>query len=102
MSDLRLEARELYQLADSQEDAADAADQGNKQSSEHFSNKLWETHGVISGPSNNAFAKKAKQREELIQSMQQACNTIAAGLRSAAASYLCTDEISAVDLSQQC
>lgn len=101
MPDLTADSQELQRLADRQDDVAAEAGQGTEQSPGKFSEKLWETHGPISGPSNNAFTAKAKQRVEAGSAIQEACQTLAAALRVAAASYTGTDESSAADLNTQ-
>lgn len=101
MSGLTVDPNELQQLAGYQELAAAQADQGTNQTPHDFSQKLWDTHGVISGPSNRAFSDKAREREQAGLAIQEACLTLAAALGSAAASYVNTDIDAAVSLSKQ-
>lgn len=101
MSDLTADSQEFHRLADRQDNVAAQASQGSGQSRGDFKEKLWETHGIISGPSNNAFSTKADARQDAIGAIEEASITLAAALRAAAAAYQHTDDGSAADLDTQ-
>ncbi|MBY0441655.1 MAG: ESX-1 secretion-associated protein [Mycobacteriaceae bacterium] len=102
MSDLTADSQEFHRLADRQDSAAAEATQSSADSSaRHFKEQLWATHGAISGPSNNVFGDQAELRKQAGAALEEACNTLAAALRVAAASYAHTDEGLAADLNTQ-
>lgn len=102
MSDLTADSQELQRLADRQDDvAAEAGQSSSDCSARHFKAQLWATHGLLSGPSNNAFSTKADDREDAVGALREASATLAAALQVAAAAYARADEGSAADLSTQ-
>ncbi|MBY0440544.1 MAG: ESX-1 secretion-associated protein, partial [Mycobacteriaceae bacterium] len=95
---LAFDPDELHQLANRHHQAADQTGSILIQTAHQFGHNLQDTHGAISGPSNNAFATKARQREKARRAMHIASLTFAATLRSAAVSYSQTDVSAATKL----
>jgi hypothetical protein len=105
MPDVTVNPDQLRQAAHGQEQAAAAVGKG-VQATENadlggISGKLYETHGPISGPSNDAIIHKAHEREGAGRAIQQACQTLAAALNTAAAAYTGSDSHSAANLNNQ-
>ena len=93
MSDLTVDPTALTSLAGFHSQAAAESQIGVEATeSVDLSAKLYETHGVISGPSNNAVKAMARTREEAGNVIEQACLTLAAALTEASALYTGTDQ----------
>jgi hypothetical protein len=102
---LTVRPNELVQTADYPEQAAAAAGDGVEATESAdlggFFGKLYETHGPISGPSNEAISAMAQVREEAGRAIQQACLRLAGALNTAAAAYAGIDSICAGTLDEQ-
>ncbi|MEE6180059.1 type VII secretion target [Mycobacterium sp. 050134] len=99
MSRLTVDAAELQQLAGRNTQAADAAGKGAEATeSVDLIAKLYETHGVISGPSNSAVGDKVQTRQDAARAIQHACQALAEALQTAQKSYTKTDQDTAQTL----
>lgn len=102
MSGVTVDPEELKQAADYQKQAAAEADKGVQATSNvDLCAKLYETHGPISGPSNDATDRQAGVSEQAGRTLQQACLTLSAALTTAAGTYTGTDSNSAENLDNQ-
>ncbi|OBA71716.1 hypothetical protein A5641_10410 [Mycobacterium sp. 1554424.7] len=102
MSGVTVEPDELKQAADYQLRAAAEAGVGVQATeSVDLRGRLYETHGLISGLSNEAISGRAGVREEAGRAIQQACLTLAAALNTAAACYTDTDSDAGGNLDNQ-
>ena len=106
MSTVTIEPAEFTQVADNQHQQAAAAAGKGVEATESADlggifGELYNTHGPISGPSNDAISEKAQVREDAGRAIQLACLTLAAALTTAAAWYTGTDSDAAENLDEQ-
>jgi len=103
MSEVTVDPAELRYVADTQQNAAaDEADKGvHATESVNLREKLYMSHGPISGPSNEAINYRTAVREVAGRAMAEACRSLSAGLHEAADLYTKTDANSSEDLDKQ-
>jgi hypothetical protein len=102
MSEVTVSTEELDTLAARQDQAAAEAGNGvGATASVNLNSVLYETHGPISGPSNDAITAKTQERQEAGQAIQQACLALAQTLTTAAANYTGTDQGYGANLNSQ-
>lgn len=97
MSAVKVDPDELEQLAKYQDQAAEHAGAGAA-ATQGFGSRLWDTHGPACKPSTDALNAREREREVAGRTIQQACQVLAAMLRSSADAYTCTDEEAAAGL----
>ncbi|BAX95039.1 ESX-1 secretion-associated protein [Mycobacterium shigaense] len=100
MADLLLNPSILTTLANSQDSAAkDAEDAANALNG--TASNCWLNHGVISGPSNNAFSTIEDIRKAAGKALAKGSNGLAAKLRTAREAYTGVDSELAGNLNKQ-
>jgi len=99
-SPLSADPAEFQTAATYQNEAADEAGTGSTVTAD-LGKDVWETHGVVSTPSNTAIHTKQTQRAQAGEAIQAACLRLAAQLSASSQTYTTTDDQSAANLYQQ-
>ncbi|MBY0441963.1 MAG: ESX-1 secretion-associated protein [Mycobacteriaceae bacterium] len=100
MADVEITTEHLNQLADKQDQAAAGSGEAAMTASDMKTN-LWVSHGVASGPSNDAFTKAERARRHAGIALQNASAALAEKLRTAAAAYTSTDQQTSDNINKQ-
>lgn len=100
MADVEITTEHLKQLADKQDEAAAGAGSAAKATS-GTEQKVWVSHGIASGASNDAFTKAEKARRHAAERLQRASVDLAAKLRAAAEAYDDTDRQTSENIAKQ-
>ena len=105
MSSMTVKSAELEEVTGDQDQAAALAAQAVEATESAdlggIFGTLYNTHGPISGPSNDAIIDKSQVREDAGRVIQQACLALAAALTTAAAWYTDTNSVAEEILDDQ-
>lgn len=100
MADVEITTEHLSQLADKQDQAA-AGSGAAAVAAANMKTKVWVSHGVASGPSNDAFTRAERARRHAGNTLQKASAALAEKLRAAAEAYVSTDQQTSDNINKQ-